>query len=268
MKTKIRIFTYNLFRFLPIALVCLSLVLGCIVAPVIARAEESSSADDYVLLPAGTTYMARRLQASPDNPFASSHFSNYYFYFLPSSPLPSSVRPVGCFYYDPVSGGRFFGYQQACYGVYMVWNNSSVSPSLGTAYVQVSELANPPSAASDIPSELPDTGIAGQNDIWYFVCMFDCRVLSSDYSLLQSFGTFGSSSDAGDGYQDGYNVGYSEGYNKGQTEQLNNPASFLLSPAQAFMQIDLFGGFSLGDAFSVVMFVLIATIFIKMFAGG
>lgn len=71
-----------------------------------------------------------------------------------------------------------------------------------------------------------------------------------------------------DGYKTGYDTGYSQGYNKGQTEQLTNPANFFLQPAIAFMQTDLFGSFSLGDAFQVVMFVLVAIIFIKLFAGG
>lgn len=70
------------------------------------------------------------------------------------------------------------------------------------------------------------------------------------------------------GYDSGYDSGYSEGYNKGQTEQLTNPANFFLQPAISFMQTDLFGSFSLGDAFQVVMFVLVAIIFIKLFAGG
>lgn len=79
-----------------------------------------------------------------------------------------------------------------------------------------------------------------------------------------------------DGYNDGYsagkeagyNSGYTAGLNKGQSETLSNPVSFFLEPLNSFMSIDLFGQFSVGDVFSVVLFVCLGIIVIKMFAGG
>lgn len=69
------------------------------------------------------------------------------------------------------------------------------------------------------------------------------------------------------GYDSGYKVGHSEGYNLKVSESLN-PLSLFLSPAQDFINAPLFGNFSIGDAFSVFLFVAVALIFIKMFAGG
>ena len=79
-----------------------------------------------------------------------------------------------------------------------------------------------------------------------------------------------------DGYNDGYsagqeagyNSGYAAGLNKGQSDTLSNPVSFFLEPLNSFMSIDLFGQFSVGDVFSVVLFVCLGVIVIKMFAGG
>lgn len=71
-----------------------------------------------------------------------------------------------------------------------------------------------------------------------------------------------------EGYQAGYNAGYSEGYNKGQTENFVNPVQYLIQPVQAFLDTKLFGSFSFGSFLSVGLFVLIALIFIRMFAGG
>ena len=71
-----------------------------------------------------------------------------------------------------------------------------------------------------------------------------------------------------EGYDNGYNTGYTNGYNKGQTTQVSNPIVYLLTPVHTFLDTNLFGSFSLGDAFNVVLFVAVAVIFIKMFSGG
>lgn len=70
------------------------------------------------------------------------------------------------------------------------------------------------------------------------------------------------------GKDEGYKEGYAIGLNKGQSDSLTNPASFFLEPVHTFLSTELFGSFSLGDAFNVVLFVAVAVIFIKMFAGG
>lgn len=77
-----------------------------------------------------------------------------------------------------------------------------------------------------------------------------------------------SNGDSGSSYDEGYQVGYSEGYNKGQTEQLVNPLSYFIAPVQTFLDTKLFGVVSIGTVLNVALFVSIALIFIKMFAGG
>lgn len=73
------------------------------------------------------------------------------------------------------------------------------------------------------------------------------------------------------GYQEGYDTGYNVGYGLG-SDSANaknfNVLNFFLGPANEFMTVRLFGVISLGDLFALVLTVLFATIFIKMFAGG
>lgn len=68
-------------------------------------------------------------------------------------------------------------------------------------------------------------------------------------------------------YDRGYKVGYAEGYNLKVTESIGGIDLFL-KPAQDFINVPLFGNFSIGDAFAVFLFVSLGAIFIKMFAGG
>lgn len=78
----------------------------------------------------------------------------------------------------------------------------------------------------------------------------------------------------GDGYDVGYDGGYYSGYNQGFSDGQNldwgdlNVVSLYLQPVSTFLGTPLFGNFSIGTAFSVVLVVLLASIFIKMFAGG
>lgn len=71
-------------------------------------------------------------------------------------------------------------------------------------------------------------------------------------------------------YQAGYNSGYAVGLAAGQNISWGNlnVVSLFLSPVNSFLATPLFGSFSIGTAFSVVLVVLLAVIFIKMFAGG
>lgn len=71
-------------------------------------------------------------------------------------------------------------------------------------------------------------------------------------------------------YQAGYNTGYQAGYTDGAGVSYSNlnVVSLFLSPVNSFLATPLFGSFSLGTAFSVVLVVLLGAIFIKMFAGG
>ncbi len=54
----------------------------------------------------------------------------------------------------------------------------------------------------------------------------------------------------------------------GQSEQLVNPLSYFIAPVQTFLDTKLFGVVSIGTVLNVALFVSIALIFIKMFAGG
>lgn len=68
-----------------------------------------------------------------------------------------------------------------------------------------------------------------------------------------------------------YDKGYQTGYNKGKLDGTTvdlNPISIFLEPVSAFMNIKLFGFVSLGLVFNIVLFVSLAIIFIKLFAGG
>lgn len=68
------------------------------------------------------------------------------------------------------------------------------------------------------------------------------------------------------GYSDGYEVGHAAGQNTSWGNL--NIVSLFLDPVNAFLATPLFGSFSIGSAFSIVLVVLIGAIFIKMFAGG
>lgn len=72
-------------------------------------------------------------------------------------------------------------------------------------------------------------------------------------------------------YDKGHADGYEDGYNKGKLDGTTvdlNPISIFLEPVSAFMNIKLFGFVSLGLVFNIVLFVSLALIFIKLFAGG
>lgn len=71
-----------------------------------------------------------------------------------------------------------------------------------------------------------------------------------------------------DGYSRGHTVGYSEGLNKGHSDSISNPISSFLEPVHQFMNTPFFGTLTFASIFNIVLFVLLAIIFIKMFAGG
>lgn len=71
-----------------------------------------------------------------------------------------------------------------------------------------------------------------------------------------------------DGLAQGYKSGYTEGYNKGSSEKVVNPLSLFLEPVHKFMNTPFFGDLTYASVFNVILFVAVATIFIKMFGGG
>lgn len=70
------------------------------------------------------------------------------------------------------------------------------------------------------------------------------------------------------GYDEGYNLGYNAGLNKAQSDSLVNPVSYFLVPVHNFLNLNLFGVFSIGTLLNILLFVAVALIFIKMFSGG
>ena len=83
----------------------------------------------------------------------------------------------------------------------------------------------------------------------------------------------GSDSGRDYGYNLGYISGYDTGYSYGRNSQISeglfkNPLDVFLQPISNFLNTDIFGSFSIGDGFTIAFFVMIALIFIKMFAGG
>lgn len=71
-----------------------------------------------------------------------------------------------------------------------------------------------------------------------------------------------------DGEKDGYDKGYTQGYDKGAMEGLKNPIEYFLKPIDSFMNTKIFGTLAIGNIISILLFVMIALIFLKMFAGG
>lgn len=78
-----------------------------------------------------------------------------------------------------------------------------------------------------------------------------------------------------EGYNSGYEVGKVDGYELGYADGIDtgfasnsSVITYFLAPVATFMEMKLFGVVSLNAVFSVVLFVFIATIFIKLFAGG
>ena len=71
-----------------------------------------------------------------------------------------------------------------------------------------------------------------------------------------------------EGYSNGYHNGYHNGYDSGASQGLTNPLLFFITPIDSFLSTNLFGSVSIGDIISVVLFVFVALIFLKMFAGG
>lgn len=72
-------------------------------------------------------------------------------------------------------------------------------------------------------------------------------------------------------FESGYNTGYNTGYNKGYQEGSSgtfNPIGMIINPVAKLFSTKMFGGFAIGDFLTVAMFVSVAIIFLKIFAGG
>lgn len=68
------------------------------------------------------------------------------------------------------------------------------------------------------------------------------------------------------GYNKGYEVGYGQGVNDTPTEF--NPIAMIIKPVASFFSIKMFGTVGIGDFLAVAIFVFIALMFLKTFAGG
>lgn len=74
------------------------------------------------------------------------------------------------------------------------------------------------------------------------------------------------------GYDTGYNDGEADGYNKGlskgHSDRITDPVTSFLQPVHEFMNTKFFGDLTYATIFNIILFVAVATIFIKMFSGG
>lgn len=70
------------------------------------------------------------------------------------------------------------------------------------------------------------------------------------------------------GYGQGFDEGYDQGYEAGAGLKNVNPITYMLEPIGAILETPIFGSFSIGMGLSVALFVMLALMFIKMFAGG
>lgn len=73
------------------------------------------------------------------------------------------------------------------------------------------------------------------------------------------------------GLEVSYQTGYENGYDKGYSEASKttfNPIGMIIEPVATFFNTPMFGEFSIGSFFVVALFVSVAIIFLKIFAGG
>lgn len=73
------------------------------------------------------------------------------------------------------------------------------------------------------------------------------------------------------GYNDGYYDGYDKGFDEGVISGGGQPVTVLtefIQPVDTFLSTPFLNGFSIGQVFGVIIFVWVAMIFLKMFAGG
>lgn len=73
------------------------------------------------------------------------------------------------------------------------------------------------------------------------------------------------------GYNDGYYDGYDKGFDEGVISGGGQPVTVLtefIQPIDTFLSTPFLNGFSIGQVFGVIIFVWVAMIFLKMFAGG
>lgn len=273
MRTKLRQITYNIVRFLPFAIAVSVIVLSTfLMFWVPSRRSETASAasasDFSILLPKGSFFYATSNLSSvsisvPSVPSVASTPL-----FVPaSSSLGGSAtndfRPfVGCTS-SSGSSSSLFSFTS------FVFSFSSFEPVVISS-CSISSAYSPGFPEGDSASELPSIEDPLSRFVFFYVSE-DCYVGSIGFELLKAcFPNYVllDSSSSGD-YDDGYRVGYQDGLNKGQTDSFANPISTALAPVQTFLTTPFFGtNFTFGSVLSVVLFVAVAIIFLKLFAGG
>lgn len=80
----------------------------------------------------------------------------------------------------------------------------------------------------------------------------------------------GFASGKNEGLIEGEDIGYNKGFVAGQNsvDPFPNPVSYLIEPIISFLNIKFFDTLTLGGVLSVGIFVMVAVMFIKLFAGG
>lgn len=177
----------------------------------------------------------------------------------------SSIVPSNCVIASsPYFPAPYFG----SVGCGFVFHFSSYSSSLysGLKFVSCVSVsvhsADPPLdlPSFDSSSSLPSGSVVGQVALVGRPLYYNPIVTSllSKYLVPLSVGTS----------SDDYDRGYTDGLNKGQSDTFTNPLIQVIQPVVEFLNTDLFGNVSIGTFFTIVVFVLLALIFLKMFAGG
>lgn len=188
-------------------------------------------------------------------------------YYLYISPLPAGESKSFTFTVFPSSGFIFLSASRSGHGVISEINIQD-STFLQTFYYSSSALYSTLTVSVlDISSWTDaayDKGLSAGYQNGY----------NAGYDIGYEDGYNSGNDNSSQDYNKGYNTGYNEGYNLGLAAGQNiswgnlNVVSLFLSPVNSFLATPLFGSFSIGSAFSVVLVVLLASIFIKMFAGG
>lgn len=178
----------------------------------------------------------------------------------------------------------FFDDNNLVYDIYLFYSNTPVfynpnSPNIpadAMSIVPVSDTSKFPLYASDFSYHSLYTGYI-RNGIDEFLVFKTCPVFSSgncspdDLKAEYDKGhSDGFASGKNEGLIEGEDIGYNKGFVAGQNsvDPFPNPVSYLIEPIISFLNIKFFDTLTLGGVLSVGIFVMVAVMFIKLFAGG
>lgn len=196
-------------------------------------------------------------------------------YFVVSAVLyrQAAASPLSLYSYRFLNFYAFFDDNGLVSDIYLFYSNTRTiytpdSPNIpadAMSVVPVSDTSKFPLYASDFSFHSICTRYI-KNGIDRFIASKTCPVFSNSCSPDDLKAEYDK------GHADGYNNGYNVGYDKGKVDGAElvsvSPITFLLSPISSLLGTPIWGQFTIGSLFSVVLFVGCTLIFIKMFAGG